>query len=55
MTILIDADDCPAVDLTLQDVVVTQDYGLASMCLANRPEDLPVAAEAHKRKSRRSV
>ena len=102
MTILIDADGCPVVDLTLQiakqfgisviilcdtshqieregaqtlvfdkgtdsvdfalvnrvkpgDVVVTQDYGLASMCLANRPENFPVAAEAHKRKSRRFV
>ena len=55
MNILIDADGCPVVDLTLQDVVVTQDYGLASMCLANRPENPPVAAEAHKRKSRRSV
>ena len=55
MNILIDADGCSVVGLTLQDAVVTQDYGLASMCLANRPEDLPVAAEAHKRKSRRSV
>ena len=55
MNILIDADGCLVVDLTLQDVVVTQDYGLASMCLANRPKNLPVAAEAHKRKSRRSV
>ena len=53
--VLIDADGCPVVDLTLQDVVVTQDYGLASMCLANRPENLPVAAEAHKRKRRRFV
>ena len=50
MNILIDADGCPVVDLTLQiakqfgipviilcepgDLVVTQDYGLASMCLA---------------------
>ena len=55
MTILIDADGCPVVDLTLQDVVVIQDYGLASMCLANRPEIPPVAAEARKRKSRRFV
>ena len=55
MTILIDADGCPVVDLTLQDVVVTQDYGLASMCLANRSEGLSVAAEARKRKSRRFV
>ena len=50
MTILIDADGCPVVDLTLQDVVVTQNYGLASMCLANRPESPPVAAEAQKEK-----
>ena len=98
--VLIDADGCPVVDLTLQiakrfsvpviilcdtshqieregaqtlvfdkgadsvdfalvnrvkpgDIVVTQDYELASMCLANRPESLPVATEAYKRKSRR--
>ena len=102
MTILIDADGCPVVDLTLQiakrfgvpviilcdtahqieregaqtlvfdkgadsvdfalvnrvkpgNIVVTQDYGLASMCLANRSEGLSVAAEARKRKSRRFV
>ena len=55
MNILIDADGCLVVDLTLQDVVVTQDYGLASMCLANRPEDPSIAAEAHKRKSRRFI
>ena len=63
MTILIDADGCPVVDLTVQtaakykvpvlilcdsvdfalvnrvhpgDLVITQDYGLASMCLARR-------------------
>ena len=102
MTILIDADGCPVVDLTLQiakrfgvpviilcdtshqieregaqtlvfdkgadsvdfalfnrvkpgDIVVTQDYGLASMCLARcAPGAEPEWSGIHRRQHRRS-